>query len=222
MTTKLFVAGLALALGGVANAATLLSEGFNDISTLAAAGWVQTNNSSPAGGTAWFQGNSGIFPAASGAANAYIGANFLSANGNGDVSNWLITPSLSLANGDTLSFLVRAAGGGYLDTVEARLSTNGASSSVGATTTSLGDFTTLLGSFSATTDAGWVAKTFTITGLGAPTTGRLAFRYVVTDTSLNGNYVGIDSVVVNQVPEPGTAVLWALGAAGLWLARRRA
>ena len=41
-----------------------------------------------------------------------------------------------------------------------------------------------------------------------PATGRLALRYSVTDTSINGDFVGIDTVLLtDQVPEPGTAGL---------------
>lgn len=46
---------------------TVLSEDFADITTLAGAGWVQTNNSAPLGVTGWFQGNDTVFPSQAGA-----------------------------------------------------------------------------------------------------------------------------------------------------------
>jgi len=51
-------------------AITVLSEGFDNVSDLPAAGWAQVNDSSAPVGTSWFQGNSGIFAASSGASNS--------------------------------------------------------------------------------------------------------------------------------------------------------
>jgi hypothetical protein len=45
----------------------VLNEGFGNVSGLS--GWSQVNNSVPPG-TAWFQGNSGIFPAQAGPADS--------------------------------------------------------------------------------------------------------------------------------------------------------
>ncbi len=53
-----------------------LIEGFDNITTLPGAGWVQTNRSSTGGNTDWFQGNGAVFPAHSGAAASYIAANY--------------------------------------------------------------------------------------------------------------------------------------------------
>src|SRR6185503_17575667 len=73
-----------------------LSEGFVDITTLAGAGWVQTNHSTVVGTTNWFQGNSDVFPAQAGAPTSYIGANFNNTTGTNTISNWLLTPPVSL------------------------------------------------------------------------------------------------------------------------------
>lgn len=224
---KQLLAGLALvALGAPALAMPTLVEGFDDISLLGAAGWNQINNSTPGGSTSWFQGdNVSSFPASSGAADSYIASNFNAASFGGAISNWLITPMLTLHNGDVLSFVVRVAGSGFLDTLETRLSLSGASSDVGATTSSFGDFAILLGSYSSTNDDGWVTQNYTISGLASDTLGRLAFRYVVGDTSVDGNYIGVDTVQVNaaaqRLPEPDTLALSALALAGLWRIRRR-
>jgi hypothetical protein len=204
--------------------ADTLTEGFDNIATLSGAGWVQTNNSSPAGTSGWFQGNPLVFSSQSGAPDSYIAANFLNAAPGGNISNWLLTPVLSLSNGQVVSFFARTEVGGAIfnDSLELRLSTNGASTDVGATDTSLGDFTTLLLTINPTLNGsfpeGWTQFTVTLSGLSSGVTGRLAFRYNVTDTSFNGDYIGIDSVTV---PEPGplSAMLLATGLMGIALFR---
>ncbi|WP_158567980.1 MULTISPECIES: choice-of-anchor J family PEP-CTERM protein [unclassified Duganella] len=205
---------LAVAAGFTAStsAAPLLSEGFNNIAALPANGWVMVNNSSPPGSTAWFQGLPAVFPAAAGPADSYIAANLNNAAFGGAVSNWLLTPELALSNGESLNFDLRLLGEGFLDTVEVYLSTAGASANVGASPTSTGDFA-LLGTFSSSADTGWVGHSLSVGGLTSPASGRFAFRYVVNDTSLNGDFVGIDTVVVNAtaIPEPGTIALTLLG-----------
>lgn len=52
-----------------------IDEGFDDITTLPGADWLQINHSSSPGANSWFQGVSTILPAFDGAATAYIGAN---------------------------------------------------------------------------------------------------------------------------------------------------
>jgi hypothetical protein len=219
---KHFLAALALAAAtsAVQAAGVPLIENFDETANLAGKGWVVTNNSTTGGQSSWFQGNPGIFGSASGSAKSYIAANFLSAPATGGaISTWLMTPTIDIFNGETLSFALRLLGDGFLDTVEVYLSTSGASTNVGATTTSVGDFL-LLQSFSADADTGWQDRSITLDGVAPGSTGRFAFRYLVADTTVNGNYVGIDSVKV--IPEPASWALVALALAGAGLSRRRA
>jgi hypothetical protein len=218
---KLFAGiGIAGMLGsgiGVAGAVPL-SEGFDDISSLAGAGWVQTNNSAPLGSTGWFQGNDSVFPAASGPPTSYIAANFNNAAFGGAISNWLLTPELNMFNGEELSFSLRLLGEGFTDTVSVYYSTSGSSSDVGATPLSTGVFSLLASYSNFGPDTGWIDYTVTLSGLGAPANGRFAFRYIAGNTSVDANYIGIDNV---SVPEPSTLAVFALGLAMLgWHLRR--
>ena len=197
-----------------------LSEGFDDVSTLPGAGWAITNNSQPVGPQDWFQGNTDYFDAHQGAADAYVGANFNSAGlPAGDISTWLMTPELDLVNGSEFSFWTRAAFHPAIraDRLEVRMSTSGDSTDVGSGPSGVGDFDTLLLSVNpALTVEGypgeWTQYTATIEGLGAPTTGRLAFRYWVTDggpLGTNSDNIGIDTVTYEAAegspPDPDPA-----------------
>ncbi len=181
----------------------LINEGFSTVSPLPA-GWFAQNNSTPIGVTGWFQGNAGVFPANNGAPDSYIGANFNNVSGANTISNWLLTPNVNMKNGDIFTFYTRTISApAFPDRLEVRLSTNGASTSVGATNASVGDFTTLLLTINPSlTTAGyptsWTQFTVTLSGLSGTVSGRFAFRYFVTNggpAGANSDYIGIDDVV---------------------------
>ncbi len=197
--------------GGVADATAPLaynapadfSEGFDDITLLPGQGWFFQNNSSPLGLTDWFQGNDTVFPAHAGAPTAYIGANYNNTGETGTISNWMLTPEITLTNGDTIAFWTRTATGStWADRLQVRLSTAGSSTNVGTSATDVGDFTTLLLDINPTLIGNgypdsWTQFSATLAGIPSGATGRIAFRYFVTDGGASGNnsnYIGIDTV----------------------------
>ena len=208
--------------------AVLLSENFDNIAAITGSGWVMTNNSSPAGTTNWFQGNTTPFTAHAGASDSYIAANFENAALGGNISNWLFTPNVTVNNGFVLSFYTRTeTGSAFPDRLQVRLSLNGASTNVGGTATSVGDFTTLLLDINPLLSSGvypetWALQTVTLSGLSGATSARIGFRYFVSDTNNNGNYIGIDTVSLDDaVPEPSSSLLAGLALAGLALCNKR-
>lgn len=207
MTTwkKWMAAVCLLAMAPTGAHAQAYSEDFVDINTLVPNGWFMQNNSVPVGLTNWFQGNSTVFAAQNGAATSYIGANFNNTTGANTISNWLLTPTRTLKNGDVFSFYTRCSEDNlYPDRLQVRMSAAGASTNVGTGSAAVGDFTTLLLDInpglvtSVYPYSGWQQYTITISGLPAPTSGRIAFRYFVTNggpSGLNSDYIGIDNVV---------------------------
>ncbi|MBL8067851.1 MAG: choice-of-anchor J domain-containing protein [Armatimonadetes bacterium] len=223
---------LLLALAAVsASAFASFTEEFEDITTLPGSGWVQSNQSTPLGTTNWFQGNTTVFNAFSGAPAGYIGTNFNNTTGANTISNWLVTPTVTLDNGATFSFYTRTVSSpAFPDRLQVRMSTNGASSNTGVLPTDLGDFTTLLLDINPTyTTAGypnnWTQFTVNISGLGSATTGRLAFRYFVENggpSGANSDYIGIDKAsYTDAVPEPATMAILGLGAAAALRRKRK-
>jgi len=196
--------------------APILNEGFDDISNLP--GCVLINHSQPLGASNWFQGNNSVFPAFDGLPNAYIAANYNNGGDLATISNWLLTPEISLQDRSTLTFYTRTvAMSAFPDRLQVRMSTNGASTNVGTTAFDVGDFTTLLLDINPTYAIGgypeaWTQFTISLSGLPPGTTGRLAFRYFVENggpLGVNSNYIGIDRAVygvcgvrVNPTPRP--------------------
>ena len=188
-----------------------INEGFSNVAGLAAAGWNQQNLSTPIGVSPnWVQGDPVNMPFSANSlpANSYIAVNYNSVAGAATISNWLISPMLNLSNGDVITFYTRGTGSIYADNLQVRLSTNGSSTNVGASNISVGDFSNLLLEINPTLTAAlypaiWTQYTITISGLAAPTTGRIAFRYYVPNggpTGLNSDLIGIDDFVYTPVP----------------------
>lgn len=190
-----------------AGAVECLNEGFDDIMTLAADGWVQVNTGMPAGtNPVWFQGNDTVFASHSGATTSYIAANFNSVTGANTISNWLLTPVLDLTDGDQLTFFTRTVDNPmFPDRLQVRMSLNGASTDVGADATQVGDFTTILleinpGQTTLGYPNAWTMFTATVAGVTGTMQGRLAFRHFVTNGGPNGansDFIGVDTVTMD-------------------------
>jgi hypothetical protein len=211
MFRKLLCSAVLIACSTAANAGLIFEEGFDNINTLGAAGWAAGNFGTP-GATAdtWFQGNSGIFGSQAGAADSYVASNYLSAGFGGNVDNWLVTPLIAALNGAIITFSTRTAGGAPGDSLEVLYNNTGSFATA--------DYISLGVISSAGYPLDWQAFNFTYGGADANV--RFAFRYTVTDTSVNGDYIGIDSVSVT-VPEPGTMMLLGAGLLLMPLAKRR-
>ena len=193
------------------------------------AGWTAVNNSSPTGPVSWAKGATTPFTAQAGTNTSYISASFDSVDNSGTISNWLILPTLSFSNGDVVSFFTRTPTlSQFADRLELRFSAIGGTD-VGVTSTSVGSFTQLLLSVNSTLAVPgypevWTQFSATITGLGGPTNGAVAFRYFVTNgggLGDNSNFIGIDTVAITAVPEPAAYLLFAVGLAGLWARRQQ-
>jgi hypothetical protein len=187
---------------------TSLSESFDSV---VPADWLSINHSTGPG-QGWIQGDVRKFMAYTGDATSYAAAGYESVEshtGNGTINNWLITPELNLTNGSTLNFFTRTvAESTYPDRLEVRLSTNGSSANVGSGVHDVGDFSTLLLSVNPSLeqggypDTGWTQFTVSVSGINGTATGRIAFRYYVTNAgsnAINSNYIGLDDVTYEPV-----------------------
>lgn len=215
-----------------------LVEGFEDVTSLTTRGWFLRNNSTVPGEN-WAQGNGNVFDAQNGVPADYAGVGFESTAGNASgetISNWLITPTLTLTPNSVLSFWTRTVDTPFApDRLEVRLSTNGASTNVGVSPADTGDFVTTLVTVNPNLSptgypALWTQYTISLDRLRNPVTGRIGFRYFVGDGGLfgtNSDYIGLDTVRVQPgvavaVPEPGTGgMVWLGGVSALVFLRRR-
>lgn len=202
----------ALAMSGMmasAHADYLVMEGFDDVSTLAAKGWVMNNASTPLGTTGWYQGDESQFRAQNGAPSSYIAANYNNAAAGGTIANWLITPEFSIDEGAIVSFWVRgAAADGFSDMFSFGLSNGSADP---------GDF-----SISRARDAdtdGWVHYEARFEkGLA---TGNARFALLYAGEADLSNYIGFDNLRISAIPEPSSMLILGAGVMGLVAARRR-
>jgi hypothetical protein len=183
-------------------------------------GWRWTNRSLPIGPSVWTQvpGTPEMSAYSSRGTNqgaAY--ADYLSTSGtnNGTISNWLISPSLFIKNGDRIIFYTRSAvdataapATDYGARMQVCLNENGDDLNVG-NGDDAGNFGTVLLDINGNEDehnptapiptsypGNWTRFEATVFGLNAPMKRRFAFRYYLHGAGSNGagNGIGIDSV----------------------------
>lgn len=197
------LAAALLASGAAAHAdTTLLTEGFEFVDQLASHGWLLTNGSTPGGDiqAAWFQGSSTIFSAQAGDAASFAASNYATAPAGGTISNWISTPFFSTEMPVVVTFYARAdLADGYSDQLAWGFATQ-----MSAPVTVGGE---------------WTKYSAYLPAQGAGTSARFAIQYTgLADAS---NYVGIDSLTVTAVPEPGAWLLMGAGLIGLAAVRTR-
>jgi hypothetical protein len=190
-------------------AQTLFTENFDVFPTT----FIKTNQSQPVGLSNWQQGNVSSFGTGfNGGATSYAGVNYnsVAAGSAGTISNWLITPSISLQDGDVVKFYTRAGANFSTtpDRLELRLSSAGDASVIPSTgSADLGSFTTLGATVNpnlapSVYPVTWTEVVYTVSGLTVATDCKLAFRYYVTNggpTGANGNAIWIDALTINRV-----------------------
>ncbi len=191
--------------GNRAPQANLLTEEFDDITTLPGAGFTFVN-ASDVPNLGWNQGAGGAtFPSHMGGPDAYISVNFNSTSGS-IINNFMITPVLNLENGDEIKFWTRTVtGSGFPDRLELRIDPTGANTDPSGPT-SVGSYTELLVEVNPTLTIGgypevWTEFTGIVSGLTGAVNTRVAFRYWVTDggpVGANSNYIGVDSLTIDE------------------------
>jgi hypothetical protein len=198
------------------------TEEFDTVSSALNRGWTIMNTSLPRGSGIWQQAGS-VSPwfsaySSHGTYAGYIGADYTSTSADqGIISNWLISPVVTMQNGDKIGFYTRTwllptatvDSTDYANRLQVRMTTSdnimiGTGDDVGNFKTSLLDINpgyeeqhTTAALYSP--DAypiGWTHFEVTVVGLNGPTKGRFAFRYYVEDGGFNGlgSGVGIDKV----------------------------
>jgi hypothetical protein len=201
-------------------------EEFDTASAALARGWKSINTSDPKGGGVWQNGGSipPFFNAYSNKGNnaGFIGADYLSTSAQqGTISNWLISPSIIMQNGDKIIFYTRAYqlfdGVGdttdFGNSLQVRVNPFNDSLDVGQGL-GYGSFSQILLYINPKLiyssvihpdvfayPSQWTRFEVTVTGLNAPIKSRFGLRYFVTNGGSNGNAtgIGIDSLAYKSI-----------------------
>jgi hypothetical protein len=112
------------------------------------------------------------------------------------ISSWLLTPVLSVKNGDKISFYTRTqVNNGFHDRLEIRMN-SATSTNVGGSVSTVGNFTKLLLSVNSnnaasTYPSSWTKYEYTFTGITGTIETRIGFRYSV-PAGKKAKNIGID------------------------------
>ncbi len=184
--------------------AVLFEDNFNGSNTVAALqsrGWVVLDVDGGGTTAAFYQGSASVFPAFEGPDTGYVASNYNGANGM-YINHWLISPSITVHAGDTLTFKHRSPDNNpYDDSIYVRWSPT-----AGITPA---DFTQTWGRY-LVSETGWATWTGTFPANG---TVRFAIQYYHTDGGPTGNYsnyMGIDKLqVLSPVQVPVELISFA-------------
>ncbi|HLG03226.1 MAG TPA: choice-of-anchor J domain-containing protein [Bacteroidia bacterium] len=188
---------------------------FDSLALLLNTGWSQVNLSNPLGSDMWHQGDPGSIgiPAHTGAtATSFVQSSFQATDsaGSGTISDWIMSPVVTLNNGDSIAFWVISYNSAtYPDNIECWISPNGGMNP-GTDEFSTGDYSILvyavnpnldMTSFPSVAVNGdtWTRFAGVVSGLSGATSCSVAFRYFVTDgggTGANSSTVGLDDVQI--------------------------
>jgi hypothetical protein len=194
------------------------SQSFETMAAAVSQGWIFKNYSD---GPPYFAGMKWTVASATGTGvTAFDGTkllydNFGASNGGaGNLSDWVISPKITIQNGDVITFYAVSSGtiDGFGDRLQLRLNTFNASDSI---TDHTADSSSQVGNFLHplvdinplySLDAAkgfptaWTKFTAKISGLNQPVDGRFAFRYFVElSGGANGDEIGLDKVTYTSV-----------------------
>ncbi len=214
---------LGLALMNAQTTTNVYSYGFD---TAFSTDWVVTNQSDPSTTSTWTKAtytvplSNALFgsgntttvpPGQAGGGNSFALVNYTSTTGAGTISNWLLTPSVSVKNGDIVSFYTRKGTDGtqdYADRLELRYSTAATSVTPSGGAAGVGSFTNVGVTVNPNLATGfvypkvWTKYSFTVSGVGTtPVPVKFAFRYYVTNggpSGSNSDLIGIDTFSVDR------------------------
>jgi hypothetical protein len=189
---------------------TTYLEEFVDISLLPAKGWAigEYSQADTLGTTGWIQGDFGGtmkgdttwygFAAYSyrDNVNEYAYSYEPAMDSNLSISSWMLTPVLTVNNGDSISFYTRGdTTGVYTNRMQVLVDTT-ASAYIGHDLTSVGNYTVNLLDINPTQAAGgypttWTRYEYTFTGFSGKKNIRIGFRHYVLNPK-NARGIGID------------------------------
>jgi len=190
-------------------ATTSFAEEFENVYQLEAKGWVIKDNSSPDGSgpyASWAQGSQGYDKAGTWfgfsaysyttAQDEFAYSSVSGSNTNYSINSWLITPVLSVKNGDKISFYSRADTTANFTERMQMLMNKSASADVGDKPGSAGGFTTVLLDINSSQASGgyptvWTKYEYTFSGISGNMDTRIGFRHYVVNTT-NARGIGID------------------------------
>ncbi len=194
---------------GFANAQNIYNYPFDGTTAdMLTAGWQKINMSNPEGAGNWLipTTTSSAFPTGgnTGGATSFVLVNYTSTTGAGEISNWLISPTINVQNGDVVTFYTRKGGSGtgtiYPDNLQLTMSATGDASVLPSIDeTDLGDFTTLAVEINPNLDDSsypftWTQYSYTVSGLSGITAVKFGFRYFVTNGGPSGDNSDIIAV----------------------------